>query len=164
MTRDELTRPWSDDDLRKLPSESGQQFEGPNPFTSVTDHPFGLQNAKRWSFFHNDRGRKMEPAADLSDPLAALAADLSISDAGWYRHDGPHGPAYFPQTATDVAAWEESAKAMTERQVTITVPAKPSEPMRTRPTREQDPNHKPEPIKFEDSAESRKLRKLERGD
>lgn len=159
MTRDELIRPWSDDELRKLPSESGKQFEGPNPFAAVTDHPTGLQNAKRWSFFHNDRGRKMEEVPPPSErtPFDSMELKMATRRAGWHRHENPKNgnvamfpsvPVFKPDSPEQHAledAWERQSIEMHRDQVAVVL-----DPNNPNGFRYVQPNEPDEPMRYED--------------
>ena len=35
-----------------------------------------------------------------------LLAEMSLADAGWIKHEGPQGMAFFPETARDEQDWE----------------------------------------------------------
>lgn len=99
-------------------------------------------------------------------PEEAILEALARERSGFYRVEYPDtgAVAMFPQTAGDVAAWEERCRVMHSEHVMITVPEKPGQPMHTRPVAEQSPFYEPPPMNFEDSAESRRLRGLTRGD
>lgn len=79
--------------------------------------------ARRWGNLHWNSGEDAEGLP--SDPLDALGALLAEDSVGWHRAEGPHGCAYFPHTASDVAAWEERALAMTAAQRPVEVEEKP---------------------------------------
>lgn len=159
MTRDELIRPWSDDELRKLPSESGKQFEGPNPFAAVTDHPTGLQNAKRWSFFHNDRGQKMEEVPPPSErtPFDSMELKMSTRRAGFYRHENPENgnvamfpsvPVYRsddPRQRVLEDEWEQRSIEMHHDQVAVVL-----DPLSPEGFRYVQPNQPDEPMAYHD--------------
>ncbi len=97
-----------------------------------------------------------------ADPLEALDELLAREKLPWTETWGPDGCALFPRVAKDLDEWEERSLAMHSRQEMITLPDKPSEPMRTRRVVDLD---KPAPPRnFEDSAESARLRSVVRGD
>jgi hypothetical protein len=97
-----------------------------------------------------------------ADPLEALDELLARENLPWREVWGPGGVAIFPLVEPDPDAWEERASIMHAGQEMIELPDKPSEPMRTRLVSELD--KPPPPIKFEDTAESRRLRSISRGD
>ena len=99
-----------------------------------------------------------------ADPLEALDELLARENLPWREVWGPGGVAIFPLVEPDPDAWEERASIMHAGQEMIELPDKPSEPMRTRLVVELGQEHKAPPINFEDSAESRRLRNISRGD
>ena len=146
------------------PLRLGYRWER-NPFHRVMDNPIGLANAKAWTRAHGWDGGSEGQGGPMT-PEDAIMEALARERSGFYRVEHPDtgAVAMFPQTAKDVAAWEERCRVMHAEQVMITVPEKPGQPMPTRPVAEQSPLYEPPPMNFEDSADSRRLRGLTRGD
>lgn len=119
-------REYSDAELAAIEPVEVEPGHLQNPFKPHLSDPLGAKLARRWSDIHWNQGE--EDTGDLpNDPLDALAGLLAQDAFSWYRIEHPATGAIgiFPHTATDVAAWEERALAMTAAQVPVEVEEKP---------------------------------------
>ena len=64
-----------------------------------------------------------------AEQISTLGGTLPIRDAGWVKHEGPHGVAFFPETARDEQDWEQRAIAQSQaaERDTIILEPKPLE-------------------------------------
>lgn len=168
-------RNYSDDELRAIepvtvnPGELGADGirrgrELSNPFKGVDD-----DLAHRWSQLHwAEKPAVAAPALDMADPLGGLLDALGAMSGNRLFHEvknangevvGVHPIGVNPKDRETVEAWERSCQEMHRNQTMILPPDKPGAPMQRKSVAEST-----EPVKFEDSEESRKLRGLKRGD
>ena len=60
-----------------------------------------------------------------------LLNELAIRDAGWIKHEGPQGTAFFPETARDEQDWEQRSTELHRRLAAQILRLDPKPPDRT---------------------------------
>ncbi len=157
----------TDQELLDLPPVEVGHNHQRNPFADrlmAGDETAGPL-AKRWSRLH---GWTVEESATVEDdPLALLAGELAIMDTGWYHHEHAQTGALtlFPFEAADADDWERRCQEMHDGQELITLEDKPTENhYLRRPLHHTARSQPTEPVRFEDTPESAKLRGVIRGD
>jgi hypothetical protein len=164
-------RAYTDDELRGIAPLNVGQNHWRNPFHGFTC-PVGAKLANRWAWLHwpEDMARENgENASGEVDPFEAMEHTLAVKRSGFHRAEGPQGFAAFPVVPNYSSRseaqrklesdWETRCRVMHESQTTITLEQKPKD-TGYRPTRlvgEYDGRNTP--AKFEDSEDSRRLRR-----
>ena len=60
-----------------------------------------------------------------------LLAEMSLADAGWIKHEGPQGTAFFPETARNEQEWEVRSEELHHRLASQVMRLDPKPPDRT---------------------------------
>ncbi len=123
----------TDTELRALPPVYYPGGEA-NPFKAAVQagEPGAWELSRRWAMIHWPEAFA-EPIDAKGNPFDAMERDLALLDSNIWRISTPGGGcAFFPQTAKDEKAWEESLAAMTASQVTDVPEPKPDPSSPTR--------------------------------